>query len=68
MSKPNSAEKDASRLVHLLIETGRASRLAACNQPFANGQFGSEDMADVTCPVCLALFPTRPIASAEGRA
>lgn len=43
---------------HLLIDTGRASRLAACDTPFANGQPGSEDLPEVTCVMCLAMFPT----------
>jgi hypothetical protein len=41
---------------HLLIETGRASRTAACTEPFANGQPGSENMADVTCTACREMF------------
>lgn len=47
-------------VVHLLIETGRASRLAACDTPFANGRPGSEHFADVTCTACLSLFPNAP--------
>lgn len=41
---------------HLLIETGRASRVAACDTPRANGEPGTEVRIDVTCPACRALF------------
>jgi hypothetical protein len=44
-----------SRPVHMLLETGRASRLAACSEPFANGEPGTEDPAAVTCRACLAI-------------
>jgi hypothetical protein len=47
-------------VTHLLIETGRASSLAACDEPFANGEPGSHDITEVDCGVCLALFPHRP--------
>lgn len=47
---------------HLLIETGHARRLAACDEPFANGQPGSDDIAEVTCRACLNLFPGADVA------
>jgi hypothetical protein len=42
--------------VHLLVDSGRASRLAACDEPFANGQLGSEALVDVTCDACRKMF------------
>lgn len=44
---------------HLLVETGRASRVAACDEPFANGQPGSEHLADVTCQPCAVVAARR---------
>lgn len=41
---------------HLLVDTGRAARVTACDEPFANGEPGSEALADVTCAACAALF------------
>lgn len=41
---------------HLLIETGRAGRLAACDEPFANGELGADELALVTCNACLQMF------------
>lgn len=41
---------------HLLIETGHASRVTICDEPFSNGQPGTEDITAVTCVYCLALL------------
>lgn len=49
---------------HLLIETGRASRLAACDMPRANGEPGVESLDGVTCRACLAMFG-RPATGAD---
>lgn len=56
----NLAWSPRASVTHLLIETGRASSLAACDEPFANGQPGTHTMTEVTCGACLALFPARP--------
>jgi hypothetical protein len=48
-------------MTHLLIDTGRASRLAACDEPFANGQGGSEILSEVNCRACLTMFNPRSI-------
>lgn len=41
---------------HLLVESGRAGRLAACDEPFANGELGADNRALVTCSACLQMF------------
>lgn len=41
---------------HLLIDTGRAGRLAACDEPFANGELGADALVLVTCSACLKMF------------
>lgn len=42
---------------HLLVETGRASRVAACAGPRSGFENGSEDIAAVDCDPCREVAP-----------
>lgn len=44
-------------VMHLLVETGRASHIAACAGPRSGFEQGTEDIADVTCEACRHCAP-----------